>query len=302
MNYKIQTQGQSLQIDSTVLINKQPYKYSYSVSICISNAENKLNKEGIIVGFKMDQIINENHSKLNRIDLHILNFVQNNLKLCTSLSIAELAKKCNVSTATILRTAQKLNFSGYSEFKFFLKNDISSNTPDDIDAIGILNQDISTTVKTFMQNSQLNDIYEKMHNAHNIYAYGTGLGQRLMLQEFSRCLLNVNKNIILIPASGELKIIKNNIEENDLLFIASWSGNIDNYRETLINLDVLGIPIISITNLSNNELSSIAKFNLYFQNSFRNPNLNINRSSYLTLHLVLHLLYDGYVNYLNQEE
>ena len=105
LNYKIQTQGQSLQIDSTVLINKQAYKYSYSVSICISNAENKLNKEGIIVGFKMDQIINENHSKLNRIDLHILNFVQNNLKLCTSLSIAELAKKCNVSTATILRTA-----------------------------------------------------------------------------------------------------------------------------------------------------------------------------------------------------
>ncbi len=254
------------------------------------------------MGTKLDLLINENYSKLNEIDLHILNFMTNNERLCTTLSISELAKKCSVSTATILRTAQKLNFSGYSEFKFFLKSDNHDETSMKVDFMEILNQDITQTMKMFSHNSHLQEIYDIMDHAQNVYAYGTGIGQRLMLQEFSRCLLNVNKNIILVPATGELKIIKNNMSQDDLLFIASWSGNIDKYRDTLISLEVMGVPIISITNLSNNELSSIAKYNLYFQNSFKDKKLNVTISSYLTLHLVLHLLYDGYVEHKNKKK
>ena len=112
-----------------------------------------------------------------------------------------------------------------------------------------------------------------------------------MLQEFARCFLNVNKNIILIPSLTELKIIKKFMKKTDLLFIASWSGNIDKY------LEVLGIPMISITCLNNNDLSAMSKYNLYFQSSTMDKDMNINRSSYLTLHLILHLLYDGYIDY-----
>ncbi|MFQ9704933.1 MAG: hypothetical protein ACLR0U_29270 [Enterocloster clostridioformis] len=45
------------------------------------------------MGFKLDLIINENYSKLNDIDLHILHFVQTNLKLCTTISIADPGQK-----------------------------------------------------------------------------------------------------------------------------------------------------------------------------------------------------------------
>lgn len=59
----------------------------------------------------------------------------------------------------------------------------------------------------------------------------------------------------------------------------------------------LGIPMISITCLNNNDLSAMSKYNLYFQSSTMDKDMNINRSSYLTLHLILHLLYDGYIDY-----
>lgn len=249
------------------------------------------------MGFKLDLIINENYSKLNDIDLHILHFVQTNLKLCTTISIADLARKCNVSTATVLRTTQKLDFSGYSEFKFFLKNDTEKVNVSTLDMIEIISQDISQTIKLFKQNKEINEICRIIDKPDNIYAYGTGHGQRLMLQEFARCFLNVNKNIILIPSLTELKIIKKFMKKTDLLFIASWSGNIDKYRDTLINLEVLGIPMISITCLNNNDLSAMSKYNLYFQSSTMDKDMNINRSSYLTLHLILHLLYDGYIDY-----
>ena len=249
------------------------------------------------MGFKLDLIINENYSKLNDIDLHILHFVQTNLKLCTTISIADLARKCNVSTATVLRTTQKLDFSGYSEFKFFLKNDTEKVNVSTLDMIEIISQDISQTIKLFKQNKEITEICRIIDKSDNIYAYGTGHGQRLMLQEFARCFLNVNKNIILIPSLTELKIIKKFMKKTDLLFIASWSGNIDKYRDTLINLEVLGIPMISITCLNNNDLSAMSKYNLYFQSSTMDKDMNINRSSYLTLHLILHLLYDGYIDY-----
>lgn len=254
------------------------------------------------MGAKLDQVINENYTKLNTIDLHILHYVENNVQICTTLSIAELAKRCSVSTSTVLRTTHKLKFSGYSEFKYFLKHDRTNQEEEAIDMIDIINQDISQTIKVFQQNKQMLELYHRMKEAENIYAYGTGHGQRLMLQELARCFLNVNRNIILIPTSTELKIVKKFMTKKDLLFIASWSGKIEKYKETLINLDVLGIPLISITNLNNNELSSISKYNLYFQSTSIDKDMNINRSSYLTLHLVLHLLYDGYIEYLHHQD
>lgn len=138
------------------------------------------------MGTQLDGIINQNYAKLNHLDLRILGYIQNHLHESTTLSIAKLAEKCNVSTATVLRTTQKLNFSGYSEFKYFLKSDDVQEEKQDVDAIEILNQDIAQTIKMFQQNGQIQEIYQKMDEAENIYAYGTGQGQRLMLQEMAR--------------------------------------------------------------------------------------------------------------------
>ena len=123
-----------------------------------------------------------------------------------------------------------------------------------------------------------------------------------MLQELARCFLNVNKNIVIIPTHTELKIVKKYMRPDDLLFVASWSGNIEKYRETLLNLSLMKIPLVSVTTMSNNELAEISAYNLYYRSTAVNKEMNINRSSYLTLHLVLRLLYDQYINYLNQPE
>ena len=253
------------------------------------------------MGLGLDSLINENFQKLNNTDLHVLGFVKNNIKLCINLKIAQFAAQCNVSSASILRMTQKLNFSGFSEFKYFLKSEITNKESNHVDTVELLEYDIHQTFSMYSSNPHIIDIYSILDSANHIYIYGTGLGQRLMLEEFSRCMLNVNKHAILVPATGELKIVSKNISKYDLVIIASWSGNIEKYKESLINLSVSGVPILSITNLSNNELSSISTYNLYFQNSFKNKDLNLSRSSYLTLHLVLHLLYDGYENYINEK-
>ena len=111
----------------------------------------------------------------------------------------------------------------------------------------------------------------------------------------------MNRKFVIIPSSTELKILKKFMTQKDLLFIASWSGNIDKYRDTLTALSVLDLPIVSITSFNNNELSSLSKYNLYFQSTHVDLDMNVNRSSYLTLHLVLHLLYDAYIDYMDHK-
>ena len=144
------------------------------------------------MGIQLDRVINENYEKLNTVDQHILQFVQANLESCKKMNIADLARHCSVSTATILRTAQKLNFSGYSEFKYFLRSDSAENA-EVLNLIEILNQDISQTTKLFLQNSQVLDICRLIEQSSRIYAYGTGQGQRLMLQELAlSCSISIN--------------------------------------------------------------------------------------------------------------
>lgn len=70
---------------------------------------------------RLEQLVNSNYSKLNDNDIYILRYILNNKEKCSTISINELAKLCNVSRTTVLRMVQKLGFDGYSEFKVYLK-------------------------------------------------------------------------------------------------------------------------------------------------------------------------------------
>ena len=121
---------------------------------------------------KLDAVINQHYARLNENDLHILQFIRNNLELCQTSTIHDLSEQCNVSSASILRTAQKLGFSGFSELKFFLKNE---NKEKDIvkttDPLSVLTHDIQDTIKIFEQSNNKESVYQLIDQSTNLYAY-----------------------------------------------------------------------------------------------------------------------------------
>lgn len=251
------------------------------------------------MGDKLDVIINKNFHNLNDIDLHILKFVKNNILIASDISIKNLANICNVSSATILRTSKKLGFDGFSDFKYFIKRELSHKTKSNhTNFLHTLNDDTIQTIKLFVQNENKHEIYNLMQRCSNIYAFSNGYGQSIMLKEFSRCLLNVGIHLIVLSSITEFEIIANSIHKDSLIFIASNSGNMNHFDTIVNNLSLKGIPLVSITNLKTNKLSSSSPFNLYFQDSNIDNNTNLNNGSFLMLHLVIHLLYEGYKNYL----
>lgn len=70
---------------------------------------------------KLEMLINKHYDDLNENDLSTLHYIIVHKKKCLNMSITDLSTYCNISKSSILRTTQKLGFSGFSEFNMRLK-------------------------------------------------------------------------------------------------------------------------------------------------------------------------------------
>lgn len=60
---------------------------------------------------------------LNELEMVVYRYIIENVSALSSLTIREMAEAAHVSTSTILRTLTKLGFGGFSEFKYFIKEE-----------------------------------------------------------------------------------------------------------------------------------------------------------------------------------
>jgi RpiR family transcriptional regulator, glv operon transcriptional regulator len=248
-------------------------------------------------------LINKYYEELNNNDLHVISFISQNLALSVDKTVTEMANYCNVSPSTIIRTTKKLGFHGYSEFRYFLKEEVDrlkeAKLPNNqYFNSSVLLKDVEETIKLFEEDKSLAEVYKLLLESNHIFAYGTGYGQNLMLKEFARCLWNHHIYLHIIPSRMELELISQSITPNDLMLVASLSGNIESIDSLIKSIAVKQVPTNSVTAFSRNELAYLADYNLYYQVSNLNKINQLNNSSFCTLNLVLSLLYEGFTNYM----
>lgn len=246
----------------------------------------------------LEALINKHYNELSENDLDILAYILKNKISVQSMTIMELAKLTLTSKSTILRLTKKLEFSGYSEFKYHLRNEKNKDTVDlkQVSFSELQDKDEEVTKKLFQQ-TDTRPILLALKEAKRIFCYGTGWGQQDVLSDFRRSLVVLNKFPIVLNSLKELEIAANQtIDKNDLVIILSLSGEILE-AEMLVNTLVLKqIPILSVTNLRNNKIASKARHNLYFQTT---P-VNLNGEevySFFPVYTIFDLLYRAYVDY-----
>ncbi|WP_242698022.1 MurR/RpiR family transcriptional regulator [Bacillus sp. SD088] len=145
----------------------------------------------------LEALINKYYDQLNDNDLHVISYISQNIELCKDKTVTEIAKYSNVSPSTIIRMTKKLGFRGYSEFRYFLKKEADrikeTKVPNNqYFNSSVILKDVKETIKLFEEDKNSEKIYQLFLESKNIFAYGTGYGQNLMLKEFSRCLMNNN--------------------------------------------------------------------------------------------------------------
>ena len=109
-------------------------------------------------------------------------------------------------------------------------------------------------------------------------------------------MFNDHKMIIYIPTVTELENLCSDFDENDLLLFVSFSGDIsDKAIDILKQLKIKKVNLVSVSIFTRNTLAKMCDYNLYYQVSTISSNNKLNTSSYITLNLVLALLYESII-------
>ncbi|MDN6292052.1 MAG: MurR/RpiR family transcriptional regulator, partial [Tetragenococcus halophilus] len=155
---------------------------------------------------------------INEHDQYISQYIINHEEECKRLSITQLAEATMTSKSSILRFTQKLGLSGYSEFKYALKQQ-HTYRKEESSFVAMQQEDLLQTAKLFNQQNIIPAL-QTFDQAKSIYCYGTGWGQRDVLQSFIRSVIPLQRFPIHLQSQKELSLVLNgSITEKDLMII-----------------------------------------------------------------------------------
>lgn len=253
----------------------------------------------------LDSIDNNILNTLTQSELSVLQYIDNYSSEVLKMSIHELSEKVFFSTATILRLCKKLNFSGYAELKFVLKNSINSqeliiDTP-------VPNENVSNDLYTQIENtSRLLDtknieiVVNYLLSSKKIHLYSTGI-TTIFFEYMQRYLLATDRSTTLYKSDKLAFHSAQNFTNNDVLILASTTGSDPSVLKVARIAKSNNAPIIAITPLTNNQLAQIADITLYFfakDRNFSNSDIK-NRTSIL---YIIDMIVQHYLYYLNNTE
>lgn len=247
----------------------------------------------------IESLYNENYSNLSENELYIFDYVMKNTRAVSRISITDLSNNLAVSKSTISRFTQKIGFSGFSEFKFYLTD--LKNNPKGIEkekSVEMVMDDIEATYKLFNQ-ANVEGIIAEIYNANHIFCYGTGWGQKNALDDLRRSMIICNKYTVEISAHTELEMISRSAQENDVLIIASLSGDVSSFENELNIFKSRGAKIIAITSIQASLLARIAQYTIYFQ-TISIPYKSDEMVSFLPVSLVTNMLFLEYFDYVRK--
>ena len=246
----------------------------------------------------LTDLINEYYDTLNPTDIYVLEKI---LKLESSIDhigIEELAKLCNTSKSTIMRIAKKVGFSGYSDFKSYIKWErCGEKNIEKTDLFGPIAYDFSETVKQMENSNQLKTLVKEIYDSNTVVLFGTGVGQRYCAEEMQRLFMQTNKHMYLIDGKEEFVLSSKGLGEGALVIVFSLSGNANFIEEALQVLKINGAKLASITNLQPNKLSSYADYRLYAVTSPLNLSNGLIHNSFIDFFVVIEYLFREFCKY-----
>jgi len=250
----------------------------------------------------MQERINNAHRQLTTTDFSILNYLITHKEKIQNQSIHKIAEDVFVSSASIVRLAKKLGFAGFSELKYYMKAETEDNSEEFKSSISLLEQDIQDTLNLISEQN-LQPICQQMKQAKRIFCYGTDWGEKFSVSYLARNFLACNIFMHQFPSITEFLWTLEQMNEDDLVIIISFSGNNDDLKRLLPLLKVKNVPVFSITPLSGNFLSSEASFRLYYKST----KLDITKTNeteynfYSSLNVLIDFLFRYYHdNYFNE--
>lgn len=247
----------------------------------------------------LEELVNEYYEALNDNDMHILKYILNHKEACRDMGINDLADACLASKSSIHRLTKKLGFSGYSEFKVFLKweEEKEEGTGNYMQQ---LEEDIQATLKN-IASLHFEPICEKLYHARRIFIYGTGTAQLTCAREAQRLFALQQTFVTIIYDEVEFQAMLKAMVPEDIVIIISLSGDTPSLFPNVQQLTARDIKFISITNLQNNKLAQMSPFSIYAATSTSYSKSGEEIISFIPFTIALEALFRKFILYKEEQ-
>lgn len=249
--------------------------------------------------------IAKNINDLNKTDKKIIQFITDCFDQYDNIKISDISKPLYISPNAVVRLAQKLEYSEFSEMKYEInrhleeREDLNIKTSKSfLDIHSHIYKGVQTTLD-LNSNIKLNEAVERIVGSKKIVFFSLGITQNYS-QSFMQQLQVFEKICILSTDRDNALTLAKNIDSNFLAFFISMSGDTDALVQSASYLKHNKVPIIALTGLNQNSLQEFADISLYAQTNITYVD-NTDISSRIYLDIVLETIIQKIINNYQKE-
>ena len=191
-------------------------------------------------------------------------------KLTEISTIANLSKESGFSVGSIVRFTKKLGFEGYSEFKFFIANNIIDIDANDnqnyLDSLLSIYVQEMTLIKNQLNLDDVNNLVDKLKNSDTILIVGKN-NSYTAAKQFQLRLNRMGYKAISFEDESTIFNYTDILKPNDLVVLFSISGHgSSEYSSIIEGFQNNDIPLSLITMDKNSDIYNLANDSIYIPN------------------------------------
>lgn len=200
---------------------------------------------------------------LTNSEKNVFNYIYDHQNEVISMKINDLAKKALTSKTVVINMTQKLGFSGYADFKYYLRSGYlpkkKKNKYEEIE--NELEDNIQKTF-TLINIEKLKEIVKEIEKAKTIYIAARGTSKAVG-SHLNHLLLTLGIRCIFLEDYNLTTIVSRTLDINEIVILISLSGKTEKILEVATTAKLRKAKTVSITCFDRNPLSEIVDYKLY---------------------------------------
>ncbi|PAD90575.1 MurR/RpiR family transcriptional regulator [Shouchella clausii] len=239
----------------------------------------------------------KNYEELTVSEKRVLSYIMENQDQIPHIKINDLAEATFVSKTVIINLAQKLDFSGFREMKYYISQKIIEKLSAQETSTVLYRENLKQSIdKTFslVTEDQLQKTAAKIKAAKNVFIMARGTSKAVGYY-FEHLLLTIGIQCIFIKDYNLSEVFTDFVAEDDIVIFISLSGDTKKIIDTAKKIHLKKAEMISITSFNTNELTRYTTNNLFCYTDKTNTSKNdtISRTGFF---LTIDLLVDKLAN------
>ncbi|GIN11032.1 RpiR family transcriptional regulator [Shouchella clausii] len=239
----------------------------------------------------------KNYEELTVSEKRVLSYIMENQDQIPHIKINDLAEATFVSKTVIINLAQKLDFSGFREMKYYISQKILEKMSAQETSTVLYRERLKQSIdKTFslVTEDQLQKTAAKIKAAKNVFIMARGTSKAVGYY-LEHLLLTIGIQCIFIKDYNLSEVFTDFVAEDDIVIFISLSGGTKKIIDTAKKIHLKKAEMISITSFKTNELTRYTTNNLFCYTDKTNTSKNdtISRTGFF---LTIDLLVDQLAN------